>query len=610
MIRSTLRMTKQTPFAARGMVVAEHPIGAEVGAGILARGGNAVDAAVATAFTMPVVEPFMSTLAGGGSFLIHMARRGETVAIDANVEAPARAHEHCYELGEGVSDDLFPWRRVAGDANVFGPRAVAIPGSVAGLCLALQRYGTMTLADVLAPAIRLAEEGFIPDWYVAQTISLYTRELRAFPETARTYLRDGLDIYRPPASQDGDVLRQPDLGRSLRLIAKEGPDAFYRGAIAQAIHEEVQGGGGFLTRDDLAGYEARVLSPLTGGYRGLELAFMPGATGGITALEILNLLAEFPRARVTYRTLGGLHVRAEAVRLAFLDRLRYLGDALRVTAPWDGLASRPYAHDLARQIKPEGPRTTASAPDPWKYGETSAAGREQNIRGGTRAGANGSVRGNKNGEVRGGATGSVRGGGRAGAISGPPLMVNSTECTTHIGAIDRQRNMTSFTNTAVSLFGARMVVPGTGILLQNGMIWFDPEPGRVNSVAAGKRPLVNMVPVLGFRKGEPLFTLGAPGGRKIVAVVPQVISNMADAGDGPQAAVEAPRLYTEGGELLVDDRIGEAAITGLRKRKHPVTPKHCSVGNFFFARPIAIRVTRKGLEAGLDATSDASAAGV
>ena len=201
-------------------------------------------------------------------------------------------------------------------------------------------------------------------------------------------------------------------------------------------------------------------------------------------------------------------------------------------------------------------------------------------------------------------------------MSRPPLMVNRTlagttnDCTTHIGCIDRQRNMVSFTNTAVSLFGARMVVPGTGILLQNGMIWFDPEPGRVNSVAAGKRPLVNMVPVLGFRKGEPLFTLGAPGGRKIVAVVPQVISNMVDAGDGPQAAVEAPRLYTEGGELLVDDRIGEAAVAGLRKRKHPVTPKHCSVGNFFFARPITIRITRKGLEAGLDATSDASAAGV
>ncbi len=597
MIRSTLRMTKQTPIAARGMVVAEHPLGAEVGASMLARGGNAVDAAVATAFAMPVVEPFMSTLAGGGSFLIHMARRGETVAIDANVEAPARAHEHCYELGEGVSDDLFPWRRVVGDANVFGPRAVAIPGSVAGLCLALQRYGTMALADVLAPAIRLAEEGFIPDWYVAQTISLYTRELRAFPETARTYLRDGQDIYRPPASHDGDLLRQPDLGRSLRLIAKDGPDAFYRGAIAQAIHEEVQGHGGFLTKDDLAGYEARALSPLTGGYRGVELAFMPGATGGITSLEILNLLAEFPSAQVTYRSVGGLHLRAEAVRLAFLDRLRYLGDALRVTAPWDGLASRAYAHDLARQIKPSGPRTTVSPPDPWKYGDSTCVS-------------------GHNGRVRSGLNGKVRGGGRAGAMSRPPLIIDRTsvrgtnDCTTHIGCIDKHRNMVSFTNTAVSLFGARMVVPGTGLLLQNGMIWFDPEPGRVNSVAAGKRPLVNMVPVLGFRKGEPLFTLGAPGGRKIVAVVPQVISNMADAGDAPQAAVEAPRLHTEGGELLVDDRVGEAALAGLRKRKHPVTPKHCSVGNLFFARPIAIRITKKGLEAGLDATSDASAAGV
>ena len=598
MIRSTLRMTKQTPIAARGMVVAEHPIGAEVGASILARGGNAVDAAVATAFAMPVVEPFMSTIAGGGSFLIHMARRGETIAIDANVEAPASAHEHCYELGEGVSDDLFPWRRVVGDANVFGPRAVAIPGSVAGLCLALQRYGTMALADVVAPAIRLAEEGFIPDWYVAQTISLYTRELRAFPETARTYLRDGQDIYRPPGGHDGDLLRQPDLGRSLRLIAKDGPDAFYRGAIAQAIHDEVQGKGGFLTREDLADYEARVLSPLTGGYRGLELAFMPGATGGITSLEILNLLAEFSSSEVTYRTVGGLHLRAEAVRLAFLDRLRLLGDALRVTAPWDGLASRAYAHDLARQIKPS--RANVTAPDPWKYGATHSGAQNGNVRRGGRAGAETSV----------------RRGGRAGAISRPPLMVNRTlagttsDCTTHIGCIDRHRNMVSFTNTAVSLFGARMVVPGTGILLQNGMIWFDPEPGRVNSVAAGKRPLVNMVPVLGFRKGEPLFTLGAPGGRKIVAVVPQVISNMADAGDSPQAAVEAPRLHTEGGELLVDDRVGEAALAGLRKRKHPVTPKHCSVGNLFFARPIAIRITKKGLEAGLDATSDASAAGV
>ncbi|MBI2526336.1 MAG: gamma-glutamyltransferase [Candidatus Rokubacteria bacterium] len=219
MIRSALSMTKTTPLAARGMVVAEHPLGAEVGAAILARGGNAVDAAVATAFAMPVVEPFMSTLAGGGSFLIHLERRGETVAIDANVEAPAACHERSYTLGEGVSDDLFPWRRVVDDANVFGPQAVAVPGSVAGLCLTLERYGTMELADVLAPAIRLADEGFVPDWYVSLTTALYTQELSAFPETASTYLRGGRHVYRPPALAEGDLLRQPELasGSSPRM---------------------------------------------------------------------------------------------------------------------------------------------------------------------------------------------------------------------------------------------------------------------------------------------------------------------------------------------------------------------------------------------------------
>ncbi len=329
MIRSSLSVTKRTPLATRGMVVAEHPLGAEVGAGILQRGGNAVDAAVANAFAMPVVEPFMSTLAGGGTMLVHMARRDETVCVDFNVEAPAAAHETSYELAEGVSTAIFPWRRVVDDANVLGPRSVAIPGTVAGLTLALARWGTMELRDVLEPAIKLAEEGFVPDWYVALNTAVLCQELAAFPETAKTYLRDGHYIYRTPSMEGGDVLRQPDLGRSLRLLAKEGPDAFYKGAIAQAIHEELWVKGGFLTREDLAGYAPRVLPALRGEYRDLELAFSPGATGGTTALETLNILAQFPKARTTWKTPGGLHLRAEAVRRAFLDRLEHLGDR-----PW------------------------------------------------------------------------------------------------------------------------------------------------------------------------------------------------------------------------------------------------------------------------------------
>ena len=178
------------------------------------------------------------------------------------------------------------------DANVFGPRSVAVPGSVAGLCLALERWGTMDLADVIAPAIKLAEEGFIPDLHVALHTAISCQELAAFPSTARTYLRDGNYVYRTSVVNDGDIFRQPDLARSLRLLAKEGPSAFYTGAIAQAIHEEMAATGGMLTRDDLARYAPRVLPALTGTYRGLELAFSPGATGGTTALEMLNPVSQ------------------------------------------------------------------------------------------------------------------------------------------------------------------------------------------------------------------------------------------------------------------------------------------------------------------------------
>jgi gamma-glutamyltranspeptidase/glutathione hydrolase len=578
MIRNTLCLTKTTPVARRGMVVAEHPIGAEVGAAILERGGNAVDAAVATAFAMTVVEPFMSSIAGGGSMLVHLRRRGETVSLDFNVEAPRACGEHSFSLDTGVATDLFPWRRVVDDANVFGPRAVAVPGSVAGLTLALERFGTMDLADVMAPAIRLAEEGFIPDWYVALTMAVYAEEIAAFPETARTYLRGGHYIYRPPAQADGDVIRQPELARSLRLIAREGSAAFYQGAIGQAIHDLMASTGGFLTRDDLAAYEARIQPPLYGTYRNVEAAVMPGATGGVTALEILNILAEFPPARVGYSTTTGLHLRAEAVRRAFLDRLNYLGDPRQVKAPWAALGSRQYASSVAGAIRASRAGREQPAPSAWAFEGNGGSGQP--------------------------AVGNSRG------ARAYPAFAADGDCTTHVGVVDRHRNVVSLTHTAVSLFGARMVVPDTGILLSNGMLWFDPEPGRPNSIAPGKRALVNMVPLLGFRRGAPYLTLGAPGGRKIISVVPQVLANIVDQGDSLQAAMEAPRLHAEDGELLVDTRAGEACLAGLARLGHHVVPKRQSFGTFFFARPVAIRITRNGLEAGLDPWSDASGAGM
>lgn len=550
MVRSVLHVTKRTPLARRGLVVAEHPLGAEVGAAILARGGNAVDAAVATAVAMTVVEPFMSTLGGSGTMLVHLAREGRTLALDFNACAPRRAHPSMYRVIGGVSTALFPWPRVEGDANVFGHRSVAVPGSVAGLSHALARWGTMEWADALAPAIELAEQGYEPDWYQALHTAKFLEELSRYPATARTFLRDGRAIYRPASLQPGDRVTYPDLARTLRLLAREGPGAFYRGTFAEALCAEMAEHGGLITREDLEAYRVREADPLWGRYRDVDLAFPPGATGGITALEILNILAAFRPERVSWTRARGLHLRALAIARAFRDRFEYLGDPEQVQAPWDRLASPAYAREVARELRRAGPSSGQEAPRP-----------------------------------------------------GPE------ECTTHISVVDRHGNLVALTHTAVSLFGSFVVVPETGILLNNGMIWFDPEPGKPNSVGPGKRALVNMVPVLGFRRGRPWLTAGAPGGRAIVSAVPQVLANAID-GRGPlQAAVEAPRLHTEGAELLVSDRVGPAALRALARLGWAVVAKRESYSTLNFARPVAIRVTARGLEAGLEQFATAAAAG-
>jgi gamma-glutamyltranspeptidase/glutathione hydrolase len=553
MIRSRVLVTKQTPLARRGMTAAEHRHGARVGAQILEAGGNAVDAAIATAFAMTVVEPFMSTLAGSGTMLVHLARQRETLCIDFNGVAPLRAHDGMYKVIGGVSTALFPWARVEDEANVFGYRSVAVPGSVAGLTLALERYGTMALADVMRPAIELARDGFEPDWYLSLHHAKFIEELMAFPETARVYLRNGHSVYRPASMQPGDHVRYPDLADSLSLIARDGAAAFYRGPIARALCDDMAAHGGIITREDLAAYQPQVHPALMGRYRGLDLAFSPGPTGGVTALESLNILEQFASSRVGWDSAEGLHLRASAIGRAFMDRFEHLGDPSFVKAPWDELVSKEYAREVAAQIRSGKPRRPSSSKKP-----------------------------------------------------GP-----SPDCTTHVSVIDGQRNMVALTHTAVSLWGSRVVVPGTGILLNNGMIWFDPESGKNNSVAAGKRALVNMVPALAFLKGKPHLALGAPGGRTIISAIPQVIANLADRPRmSAQSAIDAPRLHTEGGEVLVSHRADAAAVAGLARRGHKVVVKEETYSTLNFARPVAVRVTPKGLEAGAESYSAAAAAGI
>jgi gamma-glutamyltranspeptidase / glutathione hydrolase len=582
MIRSRLMVTKATPVALRGLVTAEHPLGAEVGAKILMAGGNAVDAAVATAFAMTVVEPFMSTIAGAGTMLVHRARQGETIALDFNGCAPLQARPDMFSLAGGTSTALFAWPRVQGDANVYGPRSVAVPGSVAGLTYALERWGSMDLQDVAAPAIGLAREGFVPDWYQALTTAKYLEELKAFPESARTYLRDGRSISRPPTLEYGDRIAYPDLARSLELIARDGAEVFYNGAIADAIASHMKETGGLITKDDLASYRIRVGDPLASRYRDLEILWSPGATGGITAMEILNILGQFPRDRVGWETATGLHHRAQAIRRAFLDRFALLGDAEIIDhAPWARLASTEYARTIAADIRRGRDNGLEITPARGNFEA-----------GGPPLSGDGVLTQGERGDVE--------------AASRP---LHHSDCTTHVCAVDRQRNMVALTHTAVSTFGSRMVVPGTGILLNNGMIWFDPEPGKPNSVGPGKRGMVNMVPALAFKRGRPYLAVGAPGGRRIISAVAQVIANLADGPASAQAAVEAPRVHAEGAALDVDSRVSEKARRELARRGYTLVEREETYAGSFFAKPIAIRITSRGLDAGLDHLRPAAAAG-
>jgi gamma-glutamyltranspeptidase/glutathione hydrolase len=567
---SRLTVTKSQLEVGHACVTAGHPLGARVGAEILRRGGNAVDAAVATAFAMAVVEPFMSCLAGGGSMLIHRPRSGASVALDFNVEAPRRAHARMYPLGDGRSGDLFPWRAVVDDANVHGPRAVAVPGSVAGLALALERWGTLDLRDAVAPAVRLARGGVPVDWYLAIVTGTYAEELARFPEAAATYLRGGRWPPRPAHLDAGDRVRYPALARTLELIGKEGPSVFYRGELAQAIEAEIRRGGGVLDRTDLGRYRVRISAPLTGSYRGVTLLGMPGATGGVTALETLNVLECFDAGAEGPAGARAAHLRAESIRVAFEDRLRWLGDPALVRAPWAALAGKAYARAVAAGIRPDGRRHAGRRVDPWRF--------ERGRAGGARP-------------------------------SPGPAAAAAAECTTHVCAVDRDRTLVSLTHTAVSLFGSKVVVPETGLLLSNGMIWFDPEPGRPNSIEPGKRALVNMTPFLALRDGAPYLAVGAPGGRKIVSAIPQVLANLIDFALGPQAAVEVPRLHTEGGPVHVDDRMGAATVSGLRRRGHRVVPLTETYASFHFARPQVIEVARRGLVAGVDHLRPATAMG-
>lgn len=524
------------------MVATKHPLATAAGLEMLRRGGNAVDAAVAAAFASGVVEPWMSGLGGGGYMVVHHAASGDTVVIDYGMRAPGGAREDMYELtgAPGPDPDLFPWPGVRDDANQHGGRAVAVPGTVAGLALALARYGTLDLPTVLAPAIRHARDGFPVTWYTMARVALDAPLIARYPETARTFFRGGFPI-RPGQGPRPTLLQQPELAATLMAIAEGGPAAFYTGPTARAIAAATH-----LAAADLAAYRAEVIPTLAIPWGEYRIHTTPGCTGGPTLAETLLILAGFPLE--AHGSAAYLHLFAEAAKLAFADRLGHMGDG----QAWERLLAPAHIAARQKQIDPARAR-----PNP---------------------------------------------------MPGEPLETS----TTHLCTADAAGNLVSCTQTLLSAFGSRVTAPGTGVLLNNGMFWFDPEPGRPNSPGPNKRPLSNMAPLVALdAAGRPRLALGASGGRKIMNANAQIALAVLEFGLGIQAAIAAPRIDLSTGALVADDRLPAHTLAGLRRRGHQVVTATADYLPILWSSPTGIAVDRDGLlRGGVDPFHPARAEGI
>jgi gamma-glutamyltranspeptidase/glutathione hydrolase len=568
------RIDKDEGRAAGGMVATMNQTAAQVGVEILARGGNAIDAAAAVAFALGVVEPFNGGLGGSGAMVIHLAQSAETMLIDYSPEAPAAAHDRMYDA-TGEPDPSMPWNwsGVRGRQNAVGHLSVGLPTTVAGLTKAVESFGTLALREVLAPSITLAEEGFEADWYTILRIAASMRDLAAYPETARTFLPGGYPP-QPAAFAAGDRIVQPDLGRTLRAIADDGPGAFYHGPLATAIADDMRAHGGLLTEQDMATYavEAVKCEPL-GTYRGLAVHTSGGHTGGTSVMQALKILEGFDLGAMGVQSPLRAHILAETFRLIFADRYAYLGDPRYVEVPIEGLLSNEYAAAQRARIDLSRAQMYPGPGDAWAYSSAPAPVSPR-------------------------------------PRVGQPVADHGTS-TTHVSVVDRDRNAVSLTQTLGLAFGSKVTPPGTGVLLHDLMVLFDPEPGGPNSIAARKRPLFPIAPTVVVKDGRVLLCAGAPGDVKIITALIQVISNVVDLGMSAQAAVAAPRLHTRPGETSVNARFSQQTIDDLRERGHQVEVKEDSFSAFAFAFPAAIVDDGSGvLTGGVDPLKPSRALGL
>ena len=484
--------------AQHGIVVSIHELASRAGVEIMQAGGNAVDAAVATGFALAVVHPAAGNLGGGGFMLVRMAN-GKTLFIDYREKAPAAATPTMFLDAKG---------NLIEEASVIGYKSIGVPGSVAGMVHAEQKYGKLRLEQVMAPAIRLARQGYALSWEEARDLQR-DEYLGRFPESRRIFQRDG-NFY-----QAGELFRQPELARTLERIAAK-PDDFYHGALARELAAALQKGGGLITTDDLAGYEVKEREPVRGSYRGYEIiSAPPPSSGGTVLVESLNILEGYDLAKLGSRSAQSMHFTTEAFRRAFFDRAVFLGDPDFSRIPVAQLIDKKYGTAWRDSIAVGQASVSKELKRPPVFSEL-----EQYA-----------------------------------AAHPQPVSNHESPHTTHYSVVDAEGNAVAVTTTINDWFGSRVTAEGLGFLLNDEMDDFSAKPGvpnsdgliqgAANAIAPGKRPLSSMTPTIVVHEGKTFLVLGSPGSSKIITTVANVLMGVLDYGMNIQEAVNAPRFHNQ-----------------------------------------------------------------
>jgi len=537
LILSISLVTAQDVQSENGMVASAHPLASQAGLEILKAGGNAVDAMVATVLALAVVEPNASGLGGGGFMTLNMAGDKQPITIDFREAAPGAASPELYYQSEKSFKEL----------THSGALAVGVPGSVAGLFLAMEKYGTMSFAEAAKPAIRLAREGFeVSQKFEGMIVYAYDL-ISANEATSAIYLNEGL-----PKSA-GDKIVNPDLAKTLERLSKNGAKCFYEGQIAKTITKSIKESGGIINDEDLKNYKAIMKKPVTGDYRGYQVISSAPPTGGGTHLvELLNILEGSDLKKLGHNSADYIHLFAEAQKMVMADKARNMADPNFYKVSVKQLTDKKYAEKLRNSINLKKASFDYKAPD-W--------------------------------------------------------LSRQSNSTTHLSAVDKQGNVIAFTHSINLWFGSGLTVEGTGIILNNHLADFTSKEGTANSIEPGKRPVSSIAPTIILKDGKPFLTIGTPGGSRIIGALAQIIINIIDFNMGIDEAIEAARVHAFNKTLHVEGRISPEIIESLKQLGHKIK-MHKNFDNYFGgAQGILIDSSTGKFYGGADSRRDGMAAG-